>query len=119
MAWLKLYPNASRIGEVMQQPFAFSESNNERHEGVSRMRSLSILLEVGCIEVADDRGAEDEIGWRGDRVQTRMPTGPNANRTRFVAHPWRDAGHPSYEVNFARRVTQERPVEFHLTSCCA
>lgn len=54
LAWREL---AKRLG------FEFKESDNERLKGVSRMRSLEILLEVGGIEATDEekqKMAEDK-----------------------------------------------------------
>lgn len=45
LAWKEL---AAELG------FEFKESDNERLKGVSRMRSLEILLEVGGIEVTEE-----------------------------------------------------------------
>ena len=45
LAWKEL---AARLG------FFFKESDNERLKGVSRMRSLEILLEVGGITASDE-----------------------------------------------------------------
>ena len=46
LAWKEL---AAELG------FFFKESDNERLKGVSRMRSLEILLEVGGIEATDEQ----------------------------------------------------------------
>ena len=46
LAWKRL---AGELG------FHFSEDHNERLKGVSRMRSLDILLETGCIKMEDDQ----------------------------------------------------------------
>jgi beta-phosphoglucomutase len=57
LAWKKL---AESLG------FEFSAKDNERLKGVSRMRSLEILLEVGCVEVADadkEMLAERKNNW--------------------------------------------------------
>jgi len=49
LAWKRL---AAELG------FYFSEDHNERLKGVSRMRSLDILLEVGGVIMADDQKNE-------------------------------------------------------------
>jgi len=49
LAWKRL---AAELG------FNFSEEHNERLKGVSRMRSLEILLEVGGVIMADDQKIE-------------------------------------------------------------
>lgn len=46
IAWKEL---ANELG------FDFTESDNERLKGVSRMASLDILLEIGCITMSDEK----------------------------------------------------------------
>ncbi len=46
IAWKEL---ANELG------FDFTETNNERLKGVSRMASLDILLEIGCINMSDEK----------------------------------------------------------------
>ena len=46
IAWKEL---ANELG------FDFTETNNERLKGVSRMASLDILLEIGCITMSDEK----------------------------------------------------------------
>lgn len=57
LAWRRL---AAELG------FAFTEAENERLKGVSRMRSLEILLELGGLEVGDEERialAEKKNRW--------------------------------------------------------
>ncbi len=50
-----------------QRGFDFTESDNERLKGVSRMRSLEILLEIGGVGLVDEAAkqsmAEQKNGW--------------------------------------------------------
>jgi beta-phosphoglucomutase len=50
-----------------QRGFDFTESDNERLKGVSRMRSLEILLEIGGVSLLDEAAkqamAEQKNGW--------------------------------------------------------
>lgn len=57
LAWKRL---AEEFG------FSFTEEQNERLKGVSRMRSLEILLEIGNIEASEEeklRWADRKNGW--------------------------------------------------------
>jgi beta-phosphoglucomutase len=52
--------------------FDFSEANNERLKGVSRVRSLEILLEIGNLTVDDEikeKMATQKNGWYVDYIQ--------------------------------------------------
>lgn len=63
-AWKRL---AGELG------FAFSEEDNERLKGVSRMRSLEILLEVGGLDFPRERMEElaaRKNGWYVEMLQT-------------------------------------------------
>src|SRR5689334_6816036 len=50
-----------------QRGFDFTENDNERLKGVSRMRSLEILLEIGGVQLLDEAAkqsmAEQKNGW--------------------------------------------------------
>jgi beta-phosphoglucomutase len=46
--------------------FDFTESDNERLKGVSRMRSLDILLEIGGIELGEDK--KHELADRKNKI---------------------------------------------------
>ncbi|MGF1637407.1 MAG: beta-phosphoglucomutase [Cyclobacteriaceae bacterium] len=57
LAWKRL---ANEMG------FDFTESDNERLKGISRMRSLDILLEVGNVDLSEDeklKAAERKNAW--------------------------------------------------------
>ncbi len=67
LAWRKL---ASQLG------FEFSEEQNERLKGVSRMASLGILLEVGGIHVSEEekiRMAEMKNNWYVQLISSMTP----------------------------------------------
>lgn len=62
LAWKRL---AAELG------FEFTERDNERLKGVSRMRSLDILLEIGSMQLPDDekeRLAERKNNWYVDSI---------------------------------------------------
>jgi len=67
LAWKKL---AGELG------FEFSAEHNERLKGVSRMRSLEIVLEVGGIEISDSRKlelADKKNQWYLDYINKITP----------------------------------------------
>ncbi len=67
LAWQKL---AQSLG------FDFTETQNERLKGVSRMRSLEILLEIGQIEAdaaAQKQMADQKNGWYVEYIRRLDP----------------------------------------------
>ena len=67
LAWRRL---AHELG------FDFSSEHNERLKGVSRLRSLEILLEVGGMKLSDNEkkdAAHRKNGWYVDYISTLSP----------------------------------------------
>ncbi|QKG81228.1 beta-phosphoglucomutase [Tenuifilum thalassicum] len=68
LAWKRL---ANELG------FEFTEQHNERLKGVSRMRSLEILLEVGGISLPDnemEKLASKKNAWYVEYIQKMTPS---------------------------------------------
>jgi beta-phosphoglucomutase len=68
LAWRRL---ARQLG------FEFTEADNERLKGVSRMRSLEILLEVGGLRMSESERLEKAAlkdGWYVEYIRTMNPS---------------------------------------------
>jgi beta-phosphoglucomutase len=80
LAWKRL---ARELG------FDFAETDNERLKGVSRMRSLEILLEVGGVlmdEAARRESASRKDGWYVEYVEKMDPSELLPGAVEYVRH---------------------------------
>jgi len=80
LAWKRL---ARELG------FNFAETDNERLKGVSRMRSLEILLEVGGVpmdEAARQESASRKDGWYVEYVEKMDPSELLPGAVEYVRH---------------------------------
>jgi beta-phosphoglucomutase len=87
LAWKRL---------AREQGFDFTETDNERLKGVSRMRSLEILLEIG--DVSADEPARQEMATRKNtwyvEYISRMDTSDISDRRTSRPQSGRRAGTP-------------------------